>query len=238
MANYNEFAKFYDSAVGDISKKVVFLKSLVGKHIPDAENVLEIACGTGSILKGLSKDFKEIAGLDLSPEMVKVAQQKLPTADIRVGDMIDFSFDKSFDVVLCIFDSINHLLLWEQWQAVFNKVHTHLKTGGVFIFDFNTDARLEYLASFPTQVTRLGENFMLAKVERQNDKFCFDEKVFEKKSGNVFELHQEDIYETSFPVEQIKNELIKSYDVLEIANDRNLSAEKPNWRPFLVCRKK
>jgi SAM-dependent methyltransferase len=220
-----------------MSEKIAFLQSLVLTHSPNAKSILELACGTGTILEGLSKNYK-VSGLDLSTEMVKIAQQKLPNADIREVDMTAFSFGKTFDVVLCVFDSINHLSNWNAWQNVFDKAYEHLNEDGLFIFDFNPPKRLEHLTSFPTSVTELGEDYMLTKVKSEGDRYYFEEKVFEKKSNDQFEFHQEDIYEISFPVEQVKEEVSKQFQILEIVNNKNLAEDNPNWRPFFVCRKK
>ncbi len=62
MNNYDAIAQFYDAFVGDPVKKAAWLKQLIQKHQPDAKNVLELACGTGSVLKYLSADYKVTDG--------------------------------------------------------------------------------------------------------------------------------------------------------------------------------
>jgi SAM-dependent methyltransferase len=237
MQGYGAFARFYDSTVGDVSPKIEFLRSLIKKHKPDARTVLEMACGTGTILKGLSDEF-EVAGLDLSQEMIEIARKKLPHKDIRAGDMTSFNFNSSFDVVLCVFDSINHLLKWEDWVATFDRARAHLNEGGLFIFDFNPEKRLEYLSSLPIAVTPLGEDYLLTKIGKDAARYFFDEKVFEKTDTDIYRMHHEVIYEASFRLDLVKNELAKSFEILEISNNRGLSEDHQNWRPFLVCKKK
>jgi ubiquinone/menaquinone biosynthesis C-methylase UbiE len=53
MSNYQTFAKFYDVAMGDQSGKVGFLQDLIAAHASEAKSVLELACGTGTMLEGL-----------------------------------------------------------------------------------------------------------------------------------------------------------------------------------------
>lgn len=236
MANYDVFAPFYDDAMGDMTKKISFLCSLINQHAPDAKSILELACGTGTIITELSQDF-EVAGLDLSPEMIKVAKQKLPDADIRIADMTKFDFGKSFDIVLCVYDSINHLPEWQDWQATFAKAHEHLNENGLFIFDFNTGKRLEMLASFPEQKTELGNDYMLANITNENGCYHFQEKVFQKLESGSFKVHKEDICEVSFPVSAVRNEASKLFEILSIVDNRGLSEDDPNWRPFFICRK-
>jgi hypothetical protein len=40
--------------------------------------------------------------------------------------MTDFNLDKKFDTVLCNYNSICHLLKWEDWQKFFENVSNHL----------------------------------------------------------------------------------------------------------------
>ena len=54
---------------------------------------------------------------------------------------------RRFDAVLCLFDSINHLLRWARWEALFDRAGEHLEPNGVFVFHVNTPSRLAALAA-------------------------------------------------------------------------------------------
>jgi ubiquinone/menaquinone biosynthesis C-methylase UbiE len=67
--------------------------------------VLEIAVGTGRNLPHHRDDI-ELTGIELSPEMLAIAQQRAKElgreADLRIGDAQDLEFpDASFDSVVC-----------------------------------------------------------------------------------------------------------------------------------------
>ena len=109
MSSYDSIAQLYDSVVADPTKKAQWLKQLIHKHHPVARSILELACGTGSVLEVLAKDY-QVAGLDNSTGMLKVARKRLPKTDFFHADMANFRTDKKFDTILCIYDSINHLL--------------------------------------------------------------------------------------------------------------------------------
>ena len=47
-----------------------------------------------------------------------------------------------FDAVVCLFDSLNYILEPERLQAAFARVFAHLRPGGTFIFDVNTEYAL------------------------------------------------------------------------------------------------
>lgn len=237
MAGYSVFAKFYDDAMGDMSGKIDFLQKLLKESAPDAQTILEFASGTGTILKGVSSYYK-VFGVDLSEEMTEIAKKKLPRTDIRVGDMTSYDFGKKFDAVLCVYDSINHLKNWEQWCALFANAHKHLKDNGIFIFDFNTVKRLEWLANNQPVGQALGDDYMFMDVRNESGKFAWDIRVFEKQSDDRFTLHKDLVYEISFPLGQVKDEVSKLFIVEKVVDSKNLDEQHHNWRPVFVCRKK
>lgn len=145
VQGYGVFARFYDAVQGDRAEHGAYLRGLIQKHHPRARKILELACGTGSVLKHLEGDYR-VTGVDRSEEMLAIAAAKVPQSRLVAGDMTEVRLGQTFDVVPCVYDSINHLLEFEQWDAVFECAHAHLREGGVFIFDINTERRLAWLA--------------------------------------------------------------------------------------------
>jgi predicted TPR repeat methyltransferase len=137
MASYDTFGKFYDAVMGDRAQATERIRGFIRKARPKAKNVLELACGTGSVLKHLSKHY-EVWGLDLSKQMLSVARKKVPHARLSRQNMVTFHLRQRFDVICCVFDSINHIASFTDWKFLFGNVHQHLSDGGVFIFDINT----------------------------------------------------------------------------------------------------
>jgi len=142
MPSYEIFGKFYDAVKGAGSESAKRVSELLRMSKPDARKLLELGCGTGSILKHL-QDSYEVSGLDLSSKMLSIACKKVPRAKLWRQDMIDFRIDERFDSVLCVFDSINHVRRFSDWKRVFARVRRHLSPGGCFIFDINTQRKLE-----------------------------------------------------------------------------------------------
>src|SRR5919197_4520428 len=99
--------------MGDRAEHARYLRSLIKKHAPGARSVLEVACGTGSILKQLWT-YYEVTGVDLSEEMLDRAAEKVPGVPLFRGDMRKLNLGERFDVVLCVYDSINHLLRFDE----------------------------------------------------------------------------------------------------------------------------
>jgi len=80
----------------------------------------------------------KVTGLDISEKMLEKAEKNLNKKDLVLGDMTNFDLVKTFDTVICNYNSICHLLKWEQWQAFFEMTNKHLEKDGLFIFDINT----------------------------------------------------------------------------------------------------
>jgi cyclopropane fatty-acyl-phospholipid synthase-like methyltransferase len=70
--------------------------------------------------------------------MLIKAENNLNKKYLVLADMTNFDLRKTFDTILCNYNSICHLLKWEQWQAFFEMVNKHLEKDGLFVFDINT----------------------------------------------------------------------------------------------------
>jgi SAM-dependent methyltransferase len=70
--------------------------------------LLHVGCGTGTALELAAQSGAEVAGLDASVDMLKVARDRLPDADLRVADAAELPYDRGcFDQVMA-FDAIQY----------------------------------------------------------------------------------------------------------------------------------
>src|SRR6266851_2214658 len=97
MAEYAEFAQFYDVIMGDPIGKIELISGWINRHAPRTRSLLELGCGTGSVLAGLV-EVPSLTGLDLSPQMLEIARTKVPRATLVKADMASFDLDERFDV--------------------------------------------------------------------------------------------------------------------------------------------
>ena len=90
------------------------------------ERVLEIGCGWGGFAEMATHDGLAVTGLTLSPAQLAWAQQRVPTADLRLQDYRDT--DESFDHVVSIemFEAVGER--W--WPTYFRTVANALKPEG------------------------------------------------------------------------------------------------------------
>ncbi len=69
-----------------------------------------------------------------------------------------------FDVVFCVFDTLNHLPSLAAWREMFARVHEHLADGGLFFVDVNAVGRLRRLWPGPAFAADFGDNTMIMDV--------------------------------------------------------------------------
>lgn len=109
----DHFDKVAPKRAGWLSRNKYFHKS-ENKYlqflIPEGVSVLEVGCGIGDTLASLNA--KRAVGIDLSPKMISIAQQRYPELTFIAGDCEDpetwAHFDEKFDYVL-INDTLNFL---------------------------------------------------------------------------------------------------------------------------------
>ncbi|HEX8211450.1 MAG TPA: class I SAM-dependent methyltransferase [Longimicrobium sp.] len=109
--------------------------------------VLELACGTGQLLAPIAQAGTRCVGVDLSPEMLGAAAERLrqasTSAELVEGDIRSFDLGESFPLIFIARNSLLHLHAADDLLACFSAVRRHLAPGGTFIFDvFNPSVRL------------------------------------------------------------------------------------------------
>lgn len=227
---YHKYGHFYDETQGNPDGKL-YLKLIKENH-PKAKTLLEIACGTGSHLLPISKYF-DVEGLDISKTMLNYAKKKLPHIRFYNKDMSNFNLSKKYDLIICPYDSINHLLDFKKWQSLFKCASQHLNPKGVFIFDINTEFRLAESAISPPWIHSFKNNYLIMDVkENKNNIYDWNIKVFEHVGNNRFQLHEETIREKSFPRDKIKQGLLAHFKKVKIIDLKGWST-----RPRLKARR-
>jgi SAM-dependent methyltransferase len=108
---------------------------LVKRYKRSAGNaLLAVACGTGGHEQYLQRDFA-ITGLDIDPEMLARARERLPQIDFHCASMMDFSLDKKFDVVMCLFSAIGYANTREKLHQAIRTMSNHLVPGGIMVVE-------------------------------------------------------------------------------------------------------
>ena len=71
-------------------------------------HVLDVACGTGVLFPDyLKRNVASVTGIDISPEMAKIAQEKFPDVKVICGDVETEEFSQKFDAIM-VYNAFPH----------------------------------------------------------------------------------------------------------------------------------
>lgn len=238
MAAYREFARYYDAINGDPVETSLKILSHIERYRPQADSVLELGCGTGAILAGLGSGLA-VTGVDLSPEMLEIAARRCPDADLHLDDMTTITLPTRFDVVLCVFDTLNHVPTFDGWISMFERVSTHLVDDGIFVFDINTIGRFRRLAEMAPWVHDFDGHTLIMNVEFDDGVHSeWDIRVFEHREDKNFVLHHEVIVELGVTLPQLRDALARDFDLLEETDTTGAAPTDESDRAYFVYRRR
>ncbi len=134
---YNELAKYTNLLYSNKNYEieVEFIKNIIRKNNPKAKTILEVACGAGNHSRFLQKAGFRTVGVDLNEGMIKIAKRNLPKTEFYVQDMKELNLPMKFDVILCLFNSINYAFGYEELRNILKGFSKHLNNRGIIILD-------------------------------------------------------------------------------------------------------
>ena len=86
-------------------------KILDNAEIQESQHILDVACGTGVLFDYyLDRNVASVTGIDISPEMAKIAQRKYadnPKVTVICGDVEEAAFSQKFDRIV-VYNAFPH----------------------------------------------------------------------------------------------------------------------------------
>ncbi len=234
---FRHYAQIYDALKGNRAETIERVQMLMHEYCPHAQSILDLACGTGSVLQGFADGPYSITGLDSSASMLERARQKLPDVPFIQADMVDFKLERKFDVIYCVHNSVNHLLDFRQWTAMFHAVHTHLQKGGVFIFDMSTCEKLDELTSLLPSANEVGDDYAIIRVLKDAlpERYHWELKIFLHHKKNKFVLHRDRFDVSAYPVAKVADALAKEFAVKKVLTLDGATNFDDKNRVFFAC---
>jgi len=95
------------------------------------ERVLDLACGTGRHSLELARRGFSVVGVDISPDLLAIAEAESLSATFLSADLRELDFDQEFDLVLNLNDgAIGYFETEEENQRTFEVIAAALRPGG------------------------------------------------------------------------------------------------------------
>lgn len=111
-----DIIEFFDRCAPTWDAGMIKSDVIIGKILDNAEvsqnmDILDVACGTGVMFDYyLNRGVGSITGIDISPEMAKIAAGKYesePRVQVICGDVEETVFDRKFDVIV-VYNAFPH----------------------------------------------------------------------------------------------------------------------------------
>ena len=251
MNAYHALAASYDRLTSDVNYEriVAFYHEILNQEGIHPRSAADLACGTGSVALLLAGKYDRVIGVDMSEEMLTVAQQRACELDnmpmFVCQKLQQLHLSVGVDLAVCALDGLDYILDPADCKEAIHRVYKALNPGGIFIFDVNTPEKLRAMD---------GQVFL----DEDDDVYCvwrgeFDEKtnicsygmdLFQRQGKSwhrSFEEHQEYAYSIEQLTEYLK---AAGFTHIRVYADGKLEAPREgeqriyfSARKGTVCRK-
>lgn len=149
MGSYEFLAGSYDAFTADVDypRWADYVEGHFSRLKRPVRTVLDLACGTGSLTRELALRGYSLMGVDLSADMLSLAEEKCRDLDDRprffCRSMEKLRLPEPVDACVCCLDSVNYILKPKRLREAFRRVYEALEPGGLFLFDADTPEKLE-----------------------------------------------------------------------------------------------
>jgi SAM-dependent methyltransferase len=211
MTNFNLYSKYYDLfyECKDYSKET---EHVYNKLKLEAPLILDLGCGSGGHAKEIVKLGASVFGIDLSAQMVEIANSKLIDNFYAMqGNICSFSLNRKFDAATSLFHVISYLNTDKEIIDTFLNVSRHLNPGSPFIFDFWFSPAVYHLG-FETRIKKF-ENEIISATRKSSSELDISKNLakvkfkihVKDKSSNNSELIEEEHSMRFFSIPEIEH---------------------------------
>lgn len=245
MGAYEALAASYDRLTNDVDYQatVDFYFEILRQEEISPRSAVDLACGTGSVTALLAKKGIPVTGVDLSEDMLTVAQQKaqgLPESPAFLRqDLAELYLPRAVDLAVCALDSLDYITDPAQCERAIKRVYKILNPGGIFIFDVNTPEKLRAMDG-QVFLDEDGDVYCVwrGEYDGQTNICSYGMDLFQRQ-GSVwhrsFEEHREYAYSRAQLTEFLKE---AGFTHIRVYGDRRLSPpEEGAQRIYFSARK-
>lgn len=141
MTNFKDYSFYYDAFYEDkdYCGEAKQIDDLFKKYGSNINHVMCFGCGTGKHDFELNKLGYSMTGIDMSPEMISIAQKTAADKGIdekfNVADIRKYEPSQKYDAVISLFHVMSYQTTNEDLIDAFVAARKCLDDGGLFVFD-------------------------------------------------------------------------------------------------------
>ncbi len=237
---YEGFSKIYDRLMehADYDLWAEYVDRYISDYCDKAEEILDLGCGTGEVLIRLCDKYR-ISGVDLSEEMLSVAQKKIEikgkSIQLYKQDMRELECGQEYDAVISLFDTVNHLKSLSDLEKTFFAVNKNLKDGGIYIFDVVTRQLMDDMFEGGSFVDERDDLFIVweHEVDEEGLDYVYTNFFIESKDG-MYERISEEYVKKIFTHDEIRSCADRAGFSIEVVEENDVLAGS---RVFYVLKK-
>ena len=194
MKFYDHLAQTYDYFIDwetRIKREDPFFQHLFRERL--ASSILDLGCGTGGHAIHWAELGFNVVGLDSSTEMIEFARRRAEQEEIDIEfqclSMTDFTtrIQQKFDVIVCLGNTVSHLLDAETLKKMYQQTVASLKESGVAVFHALNFRRIQEFKrrDFPvkSRVVDDKEYVFIRFYDFRNDELEFNFVVSARENG-------------------------------------------------------
>lgn len=138
-SDYDRFVNWHNR----LAYEMPFIEKIVNQMQPGSPrslHILDCACGTGMHAIALAQRGQQVSGADLFPQMIEISRQNAAKAGVQVrfevagfGQLAAWFGQAQFDLLLCLGNSLPHLLSPAELADALNDFALCLRPGGMLL---------------------------------------------------------------------------------------------------------
>ncbi len=240
MNGYGDFAAFYDVLTADVDYAAwaEYLLAVFERYGGAHGQLLDLACGSGSLALELSARGVDVIGVDGSQDMLAIAREKAEEADAPVmflcQDMRELDLYGTVDGAVCMLDSLSHVCETVDVAEILRRLGLFIAPDGLLVFDVNTPYKHREV---------LGNN---AFVFEEDEFLCVWRNYFSEakcevsmrldfflEENGIYERYTDEVKERAYSMATWKKLLAESgFDLLAVYGEQNFeepTADAERW---------
>lgn len=246
--SYDIFSSVYDILTDNVDYEKISNKicSLLSQFGINGGLLLDLGCGTGTLSFMLEEKGFDIIGVDISEDMLSVANEKKYECDssaiflCQSGESLDLY--GTVDCAVSTLDTVNHIEGIEKVKETFKRISLFMNMGGVFIFDINTVFKHNEILGDNTFVYDTDDVYCVWQNTTDREKLITDidlDFFIKNEDDETFTKYSESFSEYAYDTEVILGLLdICGFEVLGCYDDYTDNEVTPSTQRITVVAKK